>query len=269
VAPDRLPVRAPAELRKNIAFLVVSHDGYRDLWKPYFELFRRFWPDCPLQVSLLSNQLNPQSPGVESLRVGPDVSWSDNLRAALERIEQPYLVLAIEDQFFVERVNAALVNAVLTWVLDHQPNYLRLLPIPPADGPYDDLVGVVARGTVYRASTVYCVWKKTALQSLLRTGESPWGFEINAGERSDALDGFYAAREPCFPVSHGVVLGRWVRSEVRKLRRLGVEIDTVSRPMMTRTQAAIFQLRMLRSRLFRSLVPIGWSRAVRSRLQGC
>src|SRR5204863_1193423 len=179
-------------LGRSFAFLVVSCDAYSDLWNPYFQLFRRFWPDCPLPVFLLSNHLELKHPGVESVRVGRDVSWSDNLRVALERIAQPYVVLAIEDQFFCDRVDSAAVNAILAWVLAHAPNYVRLLPTPRPDGPYDDLVGVVSRGTLYRTSTVYCVWRKTTLAGLLRSGEDAWDFELKGEARTDDLDGFYA-----------------------------------------------------------------------------
>ena len=264
MAPRTAPV---GELRSSFAFFVVSCDAYSDLWNPYFQLFYRLWPDCPLRVLLLSNHLRPDRPEVESLRVGHDVSWSDNLRLALDRVDEPYIVLAIEDQFFCGHVDSTAVNAVLAWVLDHEPNYVRLLPTPRPDGPYDDLVGVVSRGTVYRASTVYCVWKKTALVGLLRSGEDAWEFEIKGGERADALDDFYSVWKPCFPVSHGVIRGRWLPGELRRLRRLGAEIDPARRPVMTPLQVAAFRLAQLRSRLLR-VAPAGWGRRLRSLVAG-
>jgi hypothetical protein len=258
--------RTPEELRKAIAFLVVSYDGYSDLWNPYFELFHRFWPDCPLEVSLLTNHLEAPSSRVRTIKVGEDRSWSDNLLTALDRIEQPYLVLGIEDQFFVDRVDTTHANAIFNWVIDHEPNYLRLLPTPPPNGRYDDLVGIVAPGAVYRASTVYCIWKKSALRSVLRQGESAWSFEIDGGERSDRMTDFYAVWKACFPVSHAVVLGRWRRSEARLIRSLDVSIDTTRRPLMSPFQEFWFRVRNMRSMLFRR-VPVPWSRPLRKFLQ--
>jgi hypothetical protein len=34
----------------RIAIPVVSCDKYSDLWQPFFALFDRFWPDCPLDI---------------------------------------------------------------------------------------------------------------------------------------------------------------------------------------------------------------------------
>jgi len=51
--------RSTNELNGKIAVLVVSCDKYADLWPPFFQLFLRFWPECPFSVYLISNQKGP------------------------------------------------------------------------------------------------------------------------------------------------------------------------------------------------------------------
>ena len=36
----------------SCAVVVCSCDKYSDLWDPYFELFKKFWADCPYPVFL-------------------------------------------------------------------------------------------------------------------------------------------------------------------------------------------------------------------------
>ncbi len=40
---------------QQTAVLVVSCDNYSDVWSPFFELYSRFWPDCPFNTYLISN----------------------------------------------------------------------------------------------------------------------------------------------------------------------------------------------------------------------
>jgi len=41
--------------RANCSILIPSCDKYSDLWRPFFTLFWRHWPDCPFPVYLGSN----------------------------------------------------------------------------------------------------------------------------------------------------------------------------------------------------------------------
>jgi len=87
------------DITDKFAVLVVSCDNYSDLWEPFFELFWRFWPDCPFNVYLLSNKINADIPRVKNLLVGDDISWSDNLRKGISQLKEKYILLFIEDLF--------------------------------------------------------------------------------------------------------------------------------------------------------------------------
>ena len=40
----------------KLAILVLSCDGYTDLWRPFFENFKKKWGDCPYDIYLLTNK---------------------------------------------------------------------------------------------------------------------------------------------------------------------------------------------------------------------
>jgi len=224
----------------DMAILIVSCDKYADLWKPFFALFSRFWPDCPYTVYLLSNHQKTDEKGVISILVGEDYSWSDNLIQALPSISEEYVLMVLDDLFIVDYILSDYMQKVFTWVDQHKPNYVRLNPMPKPDKPYNGLVGLVSEGTLYRAATVMSVWRKAMLKDLLKPGESAWDFEIRGTIRSDKYGEFYSTWKTAVPIMNGVIKGKWRRSAVKRLDRLGVPLQLDKRHTMTLIESFIF-----------------------------
>lgn len=250
------------DIKDRFAILVVSCDNYSDLWEPFFKLFWRFWPDCPFKVYLLSNNKKADIPGVDNLFVGDDVSWSDNLKIALKQIHEEYLLMFIDDLFLFDYVKSNKVNKVLEWMSKSCANYVRMNPTQKPDKPFNEVVGIVSKGTIYRASTVMSVWKKSILQELLKSGENAWEFEVYGTIRSDRYDGFYSTWEDFFPVVNGVIKGKWQRSAVRKLKSLGINIDLAKRDIMTFSETLMLYFKKLRSYIL-NFMPARYRRQIK------
>jgi hypothetical protein len=168
----------------------------------------------------------------------------------------------LEDLFLVGSVDTKEVLCILNWAIQSQANYLRLNPSPKADHCYNDIVGVISPGTIYRTSIVLSVWKKEVLLNLLRPGESAWDFEIQGSIRSDEFDRFFSTWKRHFPVINGVIKGKWRKEAVRKCSSLGVEIDFTKRTVMTSMEAAVFSLKCLRTKML-NLFPAKHRRAIK------
>jgi hypothetical protein len=70
----------------DASILVVSCDGYQDLWKPFFSCFLKYWPDCPFPVYLGSNNLTYPDCRVRSLAIEIYIDYSSNLIKMLHNI---------------------------------------------------------------------------------------------------------------------------------------------------------------------------------------
>lgn len=235
------------DLSNKFAILVVSCDKYSDLWGPFFNVFRRFWPDCPFNVYLLSNKIGFGDPKIKDLLIGEDVSWSDNLRKGILNIKEEYVLLFLDDLLLCDFVKTNEVLKVFSWILKSDANYVRMNPTQWPDKPYNELVGIVSKGAIYRTSTVLSVWKKNILLELLQSGESAWDFEIYGTVKSDKYDNFYSTWKNYFPVINCVIKAKWQRGAVRKLQSLGVPIDLTTRKIMNYKETAALYLRQLRS----------------------
>lgn len=253
--------------KDKIAILVVSCDRYADLWQPFFYLFFRFWPDCPYKIYLLSNKTIVKFSNVINIAIGEDRSWSDNLLLALKQIPEEYVLLHIEDLFLIDFVDSKKVEQFFNFAIKNNVNYLRMHASPQPDQPYNELVGVVSRGTIYRTSTVMSLWKKSFLCKLLKSGETAWDFEIYGTIRSDAYGGFYSSYKSLFPIINGVIKGKWRRSVVKKITKLGIRLNLVKRPVFSRKEEFKFMCRQLRSWLL-NFIPAKYRRKIKECILG-
>ncbi len=208
-----------------------------------------------------------QIAGVHNLATGPDFGWSANLRVALERLSQDYVLLFLEDLILERAVDTAKVGVLFDWFRQAKGNCLRMNPNPPADLPLNDSVGVAAPEGMYRTSTVMTLWRRSMLLELLDPRETASEFEICGTERSESHDGFYAAHTMTFAVINTVGRGRWSRRAIRRVRRLGVEPDLSARGMQTIAAEWKGRLMEFRSALLR-LLPARYRRGIRHAFVG-
>jgi len=225
--------------------------------------FARYWGDCPFRRYLATNEIAAEFDGFETLRLGEDLSWSDNLSRALASIEEDYVLLFLEDLILKAPVDRSLLSTAMEWARANLPDHLRLNASERPDEQVNSWLGRIREGSHYRTSTVLTLWKKEILSALLKPGESAWQFELVGSGRSDAYPRFYSTYADCFPVINCVIKGKWRRSAVQALAAQGVAVDLAARARMTRREDLAFKARELRSRVFK-LVPMRYRRRVRS-----
>src|SRR5690349_4844779 len=76
---------------QSVEVLIISFDGYSDIWKISITSFLKHWPDCPYPINLLTNHKSYPDPHIRSLCIGEDNDWSSNLLKGLEKINSEYI----------------------------------------------------------------------------------------------------------------------------------------------------------------------------------
>ena len=133
-----------------VAVLVISCDAYRDLWRPFFELFWRHWPDCPYPVYLGSERHTLDDPRVRPLDVGAQPDWSAACGRMLERIAEPTTLLLLEDYLFYARVDTARIAELAAWLRAQDGACLRLFPCPGPEAAFDAVMARLGGATGIR-----------------------------------------------------------------------------------------------------------------------
>ena len=218
----------------SCAIVVSSFDGNQDLWRPFFTLFFRYWPDCPFPVYLISNEQRYLDARVTPLAMGPEKNWAHMTKRALESIPESYIIWLLEDFFFEKPIDTTRIHALIAYLQKNSAATMRLFPSPPPDGAIDTAFGVgeVSRTADYRASLSAGLWDKAIFLALINDGESPWQMETEGTERSRALSQkFFSVIEPALHYLErgAIVRGKWLPDAVTLCKRERIVINFAKR----------------------------------------
>jgi glycosyltransferase involved in cell wall biosynthesis len=224
----------------SCSILVVSCDRYRDLWRPFFHQFWRYWPDCPFPVYLGTNSATWDGPRVCTLATGADESWSKNLKFFLSQIRSRYVLLLLEDFFLDGPVATSGLFEHLETLEVLGGTVLRLVPNPPPDVSLENhpAVGAIHRLAPFRVSAQPGIWNRSGLMAILRDNESAWDFEHlgTARSRKDS-GGYFCTHEASLRCRHVVERGKWFWPAARYYRKLDIGCDFAARPTMSALKA--------------------------------
>jgi hypothetical protein len=222
----------------NLSVLVASCDAYADLWRPFFTLFRRYWPDCPYPVYLGSNFASHPDPELKHVHIGEDRDWALGFRAMLEAMPTDRVLVLLEDYLLTAPADTARIKRLAGHMRERDAGCLRLVPVPGAPSPDSSSpeVGELPRGMSYRVSLQAAVWDRATLLELVTPGESPWQLEHQGSGRSDVLPQPFLSvvQGAAWPLPYfatAVVRGVWLRDAVALCRSEGVPVDLAARPV--------------------------------------
>ena len=215
----------------NIALLISTYDNSEDLWSPLEQTYLKYWKDIELPIYLTTNHMEFESKLFNSLKIGAELSWSDNLIKSLNKIKQEYVLLTFDDLFLISKVDNQCVEQLMTRAIQSKFNYLQFYRSISKGRRMDNLIFKKLTKTRYKNSTIWSFWKKDVLLELLQKDENAWEFEINGNIRSYKYMDFYSTRRNVIPFVNGIVKGIWNPLAKNKLKRLGLSISN-NRPTL-------------------------------------
>jgi hypothetical protein len=242
----------------DVAVLVNSCDKYSDIWPIFFQLFFKYWPDCPYPVFLGSNEKTYNDPRVTTLCVGADKSWADSTRAMVSMVPATNILWFLDDYLLWEPVSTPDITDLFSRFSALRANYLRFSPDGGSDQlkpVIDDKILELLPGAGYRTSLDNAFWNREMLLKLLKTGESPWDMESSGSRRSDQYSGFYATRYIVFQRTNGLERGKWLRYNIPLFKRDGIAIPA-GRAVMSRRREVTKEMKRYFKRFISPLRPV-------------
>jgi hypothetical protein len=229
-----------------LTILVNSSDGFEDCWKPFFQLFRTYWPDCSYPLVLNTETKTYQHAGLEianscvALNEKRRLTWSECLMRCLDRIDTPYVLYLQEDFFLEAPVRSQLLDVALAELQQNRADVIRLMECGgsgPTDNPMFWRVDQKAR---YRIALQAALWRKSTLTKQLRAHESPWQLEVFGSGRARRRAGeivlcvnreqLHGPGKEIFQYTPtGVVKGQWEGFVPSLFEREGIEVDFTRR----------------------------------------
>lgn len=239
----------------GFGILVLSCDKYSDLWGPFIQQFRKFFPCEGIPIYLGSNTTACNLAGVVPVLSGPDVDWSTSLKRILSQIPEQKLFVILEDLFLASPVDREAFDSALSLLVDRNALHIKYWASPPPDRATEmPHIGIYDRGAPYRA-TVCGFWDREYLARLLIEGENPWNFEILGSYRTSYSDGLYGLHRPLCDYRNMVEKGQWIPASVEWAHAERVPLQLDKRPVLQGGSRAGSRLKML---YFDAMLKIPW-----------
>lgn len=231
---------------KKCAVIVNSCDKNIDLLDNFFDLFRRFWRNCPYQVFLNVERTEYKTDHVQTVVCNQNISWCRRLRKCVEKSEAKYVILLLDDFYFEDAVKQNLLDDVISYMEQNESIISFCFDTIPMDSEKSQYTGYLkrkARGK-YRHCLQAGIWRSDYLLSALDIEASPWDFEVtyNFVSYGDEYE-FYCAKDRevrPFTYNSGYLVykGKYVKEEVEKFEsEFGIHFDKSQREVIERKDA--------------------------------
>lgn len=229
--------------KMDLSILCCSCDKYEDVWKPMFEMFDKYWDNCPYDIYLMTNQKQFNHDKVKTITTGEDKSWSIAFKHALKKINSEYVFIIMEDYLLQSKVHTSDFENAIKYMKNENLDCLRLYPCPGPDKELGEMsngitVGLVDENAMYRISLQAAIWKKSYIMTLIDEKDSAWQFE-HLGTKRSSVDGskiasVYKNNKLIFNYyCTGVIQGYWVKEAVELCKKNGVNVNLTKIPMET------------------------------------
>lgn len=220
-------------LSEKCTILVNSCDGYSDLWDPFFQLLKKYFPfDFPIVLNTESKEYT-----LEGLRIScvhlegtAKENYGARMLNALDHIKTPYVLLMLDDFFLRSGVLCTRLEEILGW-MEHDTEiacFNSECSDVYADWEVDRYPGFrrVPPGNPYILNMQGAIWRTNSLKKYWRPHVSPWEWEQYCSllPLKYPQDKFYCIYDPdmtFLKYGHrrkgdvwGVVRGKWVLEDV-------------------------------------------------------
>jgi hypothetical protein len=199
--------------------------AYQDAWDPFLRLFKKFWPDCPHELLLITD------------RDRPGASWCSVVADFAARNKGAVMLLQ-EDFFLTAPVNNRLVDAAILEMQVRNAAMVRLYPCPGGDVDYGSrYFAEIPKGARYRVSCQASIWNSSVLYEIASHCNTAADFEIDGTAISERFDepflAFKREAKP-WPIEYlcsGISRGKWNPDAKRLFEQHGISADYSLREM--------------------------------------
>lgn len=240
------------KMNNELTLLLVSYDGYSDMWPTFFECKEKFWSDCPYPIVLANNEKDFKAGNLEVINCGKEAQWSTRTRKALENIDTKYVMFLLEDLFISDKVKTEHIEGALDLMDKDSIDYYKIMTFTKFRTPLYkgiDHLHEIPASWPYGISLQAAIWNREYfLEMVGKEDYNPWVFEVNRlEEEENATDpqkvvGVFDDRN-ILNICHMVVQGKYLRGAVSRMEKVGVKIDTAARGLMPWKDNLIYSIK--------------------------
>lgn len=250
--------------KSDIAIVIISCDKYKDLWKPFFHCFFKYWSDCPYSIILATNNLIFDDKRVITINYGADQDYSTNVISVISQVESDWIILWFEDAFITSKLDNNRITKILEKAIIQDVGYLKLtndFPLVYSSFQKQEF-DIIPKGVKYRSAIGMALYKKETLLKLLPVGKNAW--ELDKSNQSNALNDKFCAltadnyNNPPIKVINSVIKGKWNLDAIKFLKNEGLGVYLSNRSKQSLWQYFYIKLYGFRLNIYR-ILKIYWT----------
>lgn len=220
----------------NYTVFVSSSDNYADIWKVFFDLFKKYWPDFEGDIVLNTEVLDYHHEGlsIKCTKVGKLGSFGKVFRAGLNTIQSDNVLLMMIDYIFMGDVNHIKIEDYFQFFvkddldslcLEYQ-GYPNILPTE-----HSEIVYVLPPAPHIMFSYQIAFWKKKVLFEMALPHENPWMSEWFGSQRAEKMKIKLACpkQEIKWPILYDLRgclhQGKWLDNAMKFLDSINYKVD--------------------------------------------
>lgn len=226
-------------MKGSLTILISSGDAYMDVIDVWLRSFEKFAADCPYKVVIATDCKKVLRCGgsVKNVLSGdanntllPRAVW------ALENeIDSDYILFMIADCFFTQKVDWDAVEKIVDDMKQHQINYASMLPVCRRGKAIRNSVLCYAKQTnPYSLSLRMGIWQREFFTQKCAEVSDEWQLEYSEctkaakEEHSEVYftDIAVTGSKNMLHIAHSITGGRYIPSVLKKMKRLGITIDS-------------------------------------------
>ncbi len=243
------------DIFKDLTVLVVGYDKYVDVWDHFFTLMNKNWKERPATYLACSTE-NPNYENVKVICAGEGSEWSKKVQVALSQIKTKYILLLLED-FFIERpIDNNVVQEALERIDTNNIKFSQMMiqtlhPKHVEGKKFLNMkeIRIVPSDKKYALNLQPAIWEREYLiKAVGEENYNTWEFEmrnisipdLNTKEIECIID----ARN-IFNILHMIVQSKYLPGAVKKLKKLGYDVQDGKRAELSKKEAFKYNTKLL------------------------
>ncbi len=175
--------------KRNMTMLILSCDGFSDLWDGHVKLLEQNWPDRNMDTYIVTDKPSCKSyKNVRILSAGEGIEWSERLKYAIEQVKTDYVFITLDDYYLIKKVQDKSIGSLLKMMVKEKIDYVRLF-LRSKRSILDELEGYkgiynLNTRCVYSVNLYSGLWKKDFILAMIKEPQNAWQFEVALSKRA-------------------------------------------------------------------------------------
>lgn len=242
-------------MNNKITMLILTYDGFSELWEPLICVYRRLWSNTPSKIMITNNEITIDGLQCAYSNIANEKSWSDNLYRSLEKIDTEYVFCVFDDCFPRKNINFNDVDKLIEECIGRNFDYMRLHNSPNNGHYYNSRLNKLDGDLEYKTSLNFTVVKVSVLKKLLNLKENAWEYEKNSIARAEEYKEFYVVSKKVIYYYNLVVKGRYNPLVKKKIESdFGIELKIWKIKVMSKKEVIKRRLHEILYRLKRVIM---------------